>query len=77
MGFWAKVIFDKTKGEILMSEKITWNGIFEDFKQRHPKYAKRVAGFAPRGTATILLMFKDKVRRTYNYDTKELVELKT
>lgn len=59
-----------------MSNKVTWNKIYKDFKTKHPKFAKQVLGFAPHSYATILLLFPNGVRKTYNYDTKELSELK-
>lgn len=57
-------------------KKITWDVIYMDFKERHPKLRKTVLGFKPYDYAMILLIFPDRVRMTYNYDTKELIRLK-
>lgn len=57
-------------------KKLTWEAVYQDFKKLHPKMAKTVLGFEPHSYATIALIFPDRVRMTYNYDTKELVKLK-
>lgn len=51
--------------------KLTWDDVYRDFRKRHPRLAKDVLGFEPYGFATILLMFPNRVRMTYNYDTKK------
>lgn len=55
--------------------KITWDVIYKDFKKRHPKLKQRVLGYESYDYATIMLIFPDRVRMTYNYDTKELTKL--
>lgn len=60
----------------MKKEKITWDVIYQDFKERHPRFKKTVLRYEPYDYATILLIFPDRVRMTYNYDTKEVVRLK-
>ena len=55
-----------------MSDKVTWEMIYKDFKVLHPRLSKKALGFKPHSFATILIMFPDRVRMTYNYDTKEM-----
>ena len=52
--------------------KLTWNDVYKDFRKRHPTMAKRVLGYEPHSYATILLIFPDRERMTYNYDTREM-----
>lgn len=52
--------------------KITWDVIYKDFRHNHPKLKQRVLGYESYDYATILLVFPDRIRMTYNYDTKEL-----
>ena len=49
-------------------KKITWDVIYDDFKKEYPK-------LKPYDYATILIFFLDRVRMTYNYDTKEVTKL--
>lgn len=56
-------------------KKITWKVIFDDFKSQYPKQSKSVLGFEPYDYATIKLLFPDRVRMSYNYDTKQLVNI--
>ncbi len=56
--------------------KLTWEMIYQDFKKMHPRSAKTVMGFQPYNYATILLIFPNRVRKTYNYDTKEVTILR-
>lgn len=58
------------------TNKVTWKDVFEDYKKRHPRASKKCLGFDPYGFATILLLFPDRVRMTYNYDTKKVTRLK-
>ena len=57
-------------------DKVTWRDVYNDYKKHHPKASKKCLGFDPYGFATILLIFPDRVRMTYNYDTKEVVRLR-
>lgn len=57
-------------------KKLTWEAVYKDFRDRHPKLGKTALGFEPYGYATILIMFPDRVRMTYNYDTKKLTIVK-
>ena len=65
------------KGANLMGShnKITWDVIFKDYKDRHPRMKEKVLDFIPYSYATILLIFPDRVRMTYNYDTKKVTKL--
>lgn len=59
--------------------KITWDVIYQDFRDNHPKLAKKAIHYEPYNYAMILIKSYDKgecVRMTYNYDTKELLVLK-
>lgn len=55
---------------------LTWETIYQDFKKTNPRSARTVIGFQPYNYATILLMFPNRVRKTYNYDTKEITILR-
>lgn len=55
--------------------KVTWDAIFKDFKLKHPGKAKKVLGFQPYSYATIVLIFPNRIRETYNYDTKKVTRL--
>lgn len=56
--------------------KVTWNDIYKDFKALHPKLSKQCLRFEAYDFATILLIFPDRVRMTYNYDTKKVTKVK-
>ena len=56
-------------------KKITWDVIYDDFKKEYPKLKTKALGFKPYDYATILIFFLDRVRMTYNYDTKEITKL--
>ena len=51
-------------------KKITWEVIFDDFKQRHPNLAKRINRYNSYGYATIQIYLDDGMKLIYNYDTK-------
>lgn len=51
-----------------MADKITWNKIHKDFKQRHPNLSKEVIHWQPYAYATIKLWMKDGSKIVYNYD---------
>lgn len=53
-----------------MSKKIRWEDVCNDFKRRHPTLAKNIIHFEPHGYATILLIFSDRTKMLYDYDTK-------
>lgn len=59
-----------------MANKLTWTDVYNDFKKRHPKLSKKVLRFEPYDFATILLIFPDRVRMSYNYDTKIVTKIK-
>ena len=72
--FWAfSKEIDQVSGR---KKKLTWEDVYRDFKSRHPKLGKTALGFEPYSYATILIMFPDRVRRTYDYDTKKLIIVK-
>lgn len=50
-----------------MNNKITWNKIYTDFKQRHPRLCKEVTHWCPHDYLMIELWFKDGSRATYDY----------
>lgn len=56
-------------------EKITWSKIYKDFKLQHPRMCKKALGYEPYGYAEILIIFPDRVRIVYSYDTKETRKL--
>ena len=56
----------------MIMAKLTWNDVYKDFRKLHPTLAKKVLGFEPHSYATILLIFPDRERATYNYDTKRM-----
>lgn len=56
--------------------KVTWNDIYKDFKATHLKLSKKCLRFEAYDYATILLIFPDRVRMTYNYDTKKVTKVK-
>lgn len=60
-----------------MNEKITWKKILADFKQRHPRLAKKVIYWCPHDYATILIHLEDGMKITYNYDDHKAVILST
>lgn len=60
-----------------MSEKITWNKIFKDFKRRHPNLSKNVSYWRPFDYATIIIYLKDGMIITYNYDEHRAYILST
>ena len=55
-----------------MRKKITWRMVYTDFQRRYPDLRKAITYWRPYNYATILLYFKDGVKSTYNYDTKDL-----
>lgn len=50
-----------------MSKKITWNKIYQDFKQRHPDLRKKVTHWCPYDYLTIELWIDDGTRMIYDY----------
>lgn len=74
MGFWPQAVLQRRFS--MNKHKITWDKVYEDFRLHHPKLEKKVLGYYPHDFATILLIFPDQVRMTYNYDTKELLKTK-
>lgn len=55
--------------------KVTWADVYEEFRSRHPRLSKQVLRYEPYDFATILLIFFDRSRMTYNCDTKALERL--
>lgn len=56
-----------------MSNKLTWNKIYKDFKQRHPNLRKEVIHWCPYDYCTIQLWLKDGSKMTYNFDEHKAV----
>lgn len=54
-----------------MSNKITWDKIYKDFRRRHPNLSKDVINWRPYDYATILMQCKDGSKILYDYDTKK------
>lgn len=57
-------------------KKLTWEDVYKDYKKHFPKTSRQAMGFEPYDYATILIFLPDRVRATYNYDTKKLTKLK-
>lgn len=53
-----------------MSEKVTWDDVYKNFRLRHPNLRNDVVGFRPYEYSTILVYLSDGRKMTYNYDTK-------
>jgi hypothetical protein len=49
-------------------DKVTWNKILQDFKERYPHFRKEVSYWRPHSYATIEVWLKDNRKLTYNYD---------
>lgn len=56
--------------------KLKWEDVYADYKKHFPKSSKKALGFSPYDYATILIYLPERVRATYNYDTKKLTKLK-
>jgi hypothetical protein len=54
-----------------MGNKIAWQDVYKDFRQRHPNLRKNSCGFEPSGYLSIIIFFKDKTKMSYDYTTKE------
>lgn len=50
-----------------MSEKVTWDSIFQDFERRHPNLAKMVTRYRPSGFLKILVFFSDGSKMAYDF----------
>ena len=64
-----------TRLEVLLlanKEKITWDKIFQDFKDKHKKFAKKVIHWQPYSYATIQIWLPDSKKILYNFDTKKI-----
>lgn len=59
----------------MAKNKITWDDVYKDFKNRHPRLSKKVLGYFPYGYSTILLVFSDNVRMLYNHDKKRVTKI--
>lgn len=55
-----------------MRNKITFEMICADFKNRYPAFRKRVDCWSPYDYATILIYLDDGNKMTYNYDTQAI-----
>ena len=53
-------------------EKITWDKIFQDFKDKYKKFAKQVIHWQPYSYATIQIWLPDNKKILYNFDTKKI-----
>lgn len=51
-----------------MSDKLPWDKIRDDFKQRHPTLAKQIYHVQPYGYATVEIWLRDGMILAYNYD---------
>ena len=56
--------------------KITWEKVYEDFKQRHPTLKKQTTYFKPYGYAEIEVWLNSGSRLVYNYDEKRAYFIK-
>ncbi len=58
----------KKVGRPKKPKKVTWDDVFKDFKQRHPRTAKTVINWYPTdiGVITVVLSNRDKI--IYDYD---------
>lgn len=52
----------------MREEKVTWEKIYKDFRNRHPRLKKEVANWQPREYATITITLKSGMILVYNYD---------
>lgn len=53
----------------LKKEKITWEKVFKDFKDRWPSLRKSATYWCPHSYATIMIYLTGGERCLYNYDT--------
>lgn len=56
-----------------MSNKVTWDQIYEDFKCRYPNLSKTVMRWQPFDFATIKLWTNDEMRIIYDYDLQRII----
>lgn len=48
-------------------DKISWNAIYTDFRERHPLSGRKIKDWRPYDQLTILLYVSDGSKITYNY----------
>ena len=58
-----------------MSKKLTWNKIYEEFKDGYSSIYGDPSYWRPYNFATILIYLKDGQKITYNHDTKKVTTL--
>ena len=51
-----------------MSNKVTWENIWQDFKRRHPRLCKEVVDWRPYDYLKIKLWMKDGRKIIYDYN---------
>lgn len=56
-----------------MRVKVTWDVVFEDFKQRYPRLRQTVVYWQPSGYGSISLYFKDGRKGTYDHSAGRLI----
>lgn len=56
--------------------QVTWNMIFNDFKEHYPEIGRDTIYWCAYNYATIYIVNKGLKKLTYNYDTKEVKDLK-
>lgn len=60
-----------------MKKKLPWKTILIDFKERHPRLAKKITYWCPHDYATILIYLNDGMKIVYNYDERRATILCT
>lgn len=58
-----------------MSEKITWNDIYKDFRSRFPRLAKDVEDYRPYSYMTISLYLNDGTMMQYDMEAHRVTIL--
>lgn len=58
------------------STKVTWDKVYKDFREKHPKLKDECSGFKPYGYAEILIYGLKDNHYVYNYDTKKVTAIK-
>ena len=53
-----------------MARKLTWDGVYQDFRQRYPNLRKHVITYRPYDVMMIIIWFDDEISMVYDYRTK-------
>ena len=53
-------------------DKITWEMIYNDFRERHPLTGRKVKDYRPYDQLTIVMWISDGSKITYNYLDKKV-----